>query len=108
MPWTASIGHIIHGESMIIGYPPGVAYSKDQEDYDEKRNNMAWESWAWNHEKRSIGDEPELLKKMLARHRNLRPAAEVKRFWEIEDSIRVDSDYVAKITDARKQWRGRK
>ena len=105
MPWTGSIGHIVHGEPMVTGYPPGVAYPENQEDYDEKRNNMAWETWGWNHEKRSMGDEPELLEKMLARHRNLRPAAEVKRFWELGDTIRADPDHVNKITNARKQWR---
>ena len=104
MPWTASVGHIIHGEPMITGYPPGVAYPENQEEYDEKRNNMTWESWAWNHEKQSMGDEPELLQKMLLRHRNLRPAIEVKRFWEMEDNVRVDADYISKITNARKQW----
>ena len=104
IPWTASVGHIIHGEPMITGYPPGVAYPENQEEYDEKRNNMTWESWAWNYEKQSMGDEPELLQKMLLRHRNLRPATEVKRFWEMEDNVRVDADYISKITNARKQW----
>ena len=107
MPWTGSIGHIVHGEPMVTGYPPGVAYPDNQEDYDERRNNMAWETWGWNHEKRSMGDEPELMEKMLARHRNLRPAAEVKRFWELQDTIEVDPDYIDKITHARKQWRPR-
>ena len=105
MPWTGSIGHIIHGEPMVTGYPPGVPYPENQEDYDEKRNNMAWETWGWNHEKRSMGDEPELMEKMLARHRNLRPAAEVKRFWELGETMEVDPDYIDKITNARKQWR---
>lgn len=105
MPWTGSIGHIIHGEPMVTGYPPDVAFPENQEEYDEKRNNMAWETWGWNHEKRSMGDEPELLEKMLARHRNLRPAAEVRQFWELGDPIQADSDYVDKITNARKQWR---
>ena len=90
---------------MVTGYPPGVAYPENQEDYDEKRNNMAWETWGWNHEKRSMGDELELMEKMLARHRNLRPAAEVQRFWELGDTIQTDPDYIEKITNARKQWR---
>ena len=54
-----------------------------------------------------MGDELELLEKMLARHRNLRPAADVKQFWELGDTIQADSDYIDKITNARRQWRPR-
>ena len=50
-----------------------------------------------------MGEEPELLKKMLARHRNLRTAAEVKQFWKLGDIIQANSDYVEKIINARKQ-----
>lgn len=93
---------------MFTGYPSTIGeFSQDQENYDENRNNMTWETWGWNHEKRSMNKEPALEKKMLLRHRNLRPAAEVKRFWEMVDNPRVDPDYIDRITDARKRWQGR-
>ena len=107
-PWTGSIGHIIHGQPMITGYPPGEAYPEDQENYDESRNNMAWETWGWNHEKQSMGDEPDLEKKILLRHQNLRSPENVKRFWEVMDDVRVDPDYFIKINDARRRWTGNK
>ena len=52
---------------MTTGYPLGVEFLINQEDFDEDDYNIIVESWSWNREKSHFGGE-NLERDLLARH----------------------------------------
>ena len=103
-PLTMSIGHKKHGRPLTTGYPEGVSYPTDQKTYDETKNNFTWETWCWNCEKSSFNSR-QTIDKLIARHRNLRAAEEVKQYYQIvpEDELNEDTNDVELITSARQK-----
>ena len=99
-----SIGHKKHGRPLTTGYPEGVSYPTDQKNHDETKNNFTWETWCWNCEKSSFNSR-KTIDQLIARHRNLRAAEEVKQYYQIvpEDELNEDSDDIKLITSARQK-----
>ena len=103
-PLTMSIGHKKHGRPLTTGYPEGVSFPTNQKNYDETKNNFTWETWCWNCEKSSFNSR-QTIDLLIARHRNLRAAEEVKQYYQVipEDELNEDTDDVELITSARQK-----
>ena len=80
-PYTASIGHRVHGKAMTTGYPPGIEHPH-WNDYDKAQDNIGFESLRWNCAKWNF--PPSTYSAMLEGLQHLRSGPEMQEIWEID------------------------
>ena len=80
-PYTASIGHRVHGKAMTTGYPPGVEHPHWY-DYDEAQDNIVFESQRWNSAKWNYPSST--YPAMIEGLQHLRSGPEMRDIWEID------------------------
>ena len=95
-PLKLSFGHVVHGQEMTTGYPPGLAYPTNQStDFDNIQYNITLESWAWNCVKYCHKISDTIL---LERFDNIRTDLAVRVYWELPTFENLELPLPGKFT----------